>query len=72
MAVRNPSAHRSLIAYAGWANIAHAFVMAIMAFRDASAREHLPAVAIFGVIGSSLIALAPAKRPVERASAVVA
>ena len=72
MAVRNPSAHRSLIAYAGWANIAHALVMAIMAFRDASAREHLPAVAIFGVIGSSVIALAPAKQPVEKASAVVA
>jgi hypothetical protein len=70
MAVRNPSAHRSLIAYAGWANIAHGFVMAIMAFRDASAREHLPAVAIFSVIGSSLIVLAPAKS-VDRASAAV-
>jgi hypothetical protein len=72
MAVRNPSAHRSLIAYAGWANIAHAFVMAIMAFRDASAHEHLRAVAIFGVIGSSLIAPAPGKKAVERVSAAVA
>src|SRR2546422_9191542 len=29
LAARNPSAHRSLIAYAGWANIAHAAVMAV-------------------------------------------
>ena len=72
MAVRNPSAHRSLIAYAGWANIAHAFVMAIMAFRDASAHEHLRAVAIFGAIGSSLIAPAPGKKAVELVSAAVA
>jgi hypothetical protein len=29
LAVRNPFAHRSVIAYAGWANIAHATVMAL-------------------------------------------
>ncbi len=27
MAVRNPAGHRSLITYAGWANVAHASVM---------------------------------------------
>src|SRR5919201_2504071 len=30
LAARNPMAHRSVIAYAGWANIAHAAVMAVM------------------------------------------
>jgi hypothetical protein len=36
LAARNPSKHRSLIAYAGWANIAHAAVMALMAIHPAS------------------------------------
>lgn len=61
LAVPRPSAHRSLIAFAGWANLAHATVMAIMAFHDASAHEHLPAVAIFGAVGVILLALIPAK-----------
>jgi hypothetical protein len=36
LAARNPSAHRSLIAYAGWANVAHATVMVFMAIHPAS------------------------------------
>lgn len=36
LAARNPSAHRSLIAYAGWANSAHAAAMALMAIHPAS------------------------------------
>ena len=39
LAVRDPSAYRSLIAYAGWANIAHATVMALMAIHPASDRR---------------------------------
>jgi hypothetical protein len=61
LAVRSPSAHRSLIAFAGWSSLAHATVMAIMAFHDARAHEHLRAVAIFGIIGVILIALIPPK-----------
>ena len=61
MAVRNPSAHRSLIAFAAWSSVAHAAVMAIMAFHDTSERELLWGVAAFAVIGTVLIALAPAK-----------
>src|SRR5439155_12931930 len=58
-AVRNPSAHRTLIAYAGWANIAHATVMALMAIHPASDRRGLLiAAALAGVIGAVLIALA--------------
>jgi len=73
MAVRNPSAHRSLIIFAAWSSFAHAAVMAVMAFRDASERGHLPGVAILVVvvIGVPLIVLAPAKQPVERLSAPV-
>jgi hypothetical protein len=62
LAVGNPSAHRSLIAYAGWANIAHATVMLLMAIHSGSDRSGLvTASAIFAPIGVALIALAPAK-----------
>ena len=73
IALWNPSAHRSLIAYAGWANIAHAAVMALMAIHPASDRRGLlTGTAIFIPIGVALIALAPAKRPAELASIAVA
>lgn len=32
IAVRNPSAHRSLIAYTAWSSFAHALVMSALAF----------------------------------------
>ena len=72
MAVRNPSAHRSLIAFAAWSSLAHATVMAFIALRDASAHGHLVGVAIFVVIGVPLVALVPAAQPVERLSTPVA
>jgi hypothetical protein len=60
LAVPNPSAHRSLIAYAGWANVAHATVMVLMAIHPASDRRGLlTASAIVGSIGIALIALTP-------------
>jgi uncharacterized membrane protein HdeD (DUF308 family) len=70
IAVRNPSANRSLIAFTAWSSFAHAAVMAAMAFQRADERrELLIAVALLGVIGVALIALAPAKPLTERASA---
>ncbi|HEX6494186.1 MAG TPA: DUF6632 domain-containing protein [Acidobacteriaceae bacterium] len=70
---RNPSAHRSLITYAGWANVAHAAVMAFMAIHPASDRSGLLlASAIFAPIGIALIALAPPKLAIERAAKVSA
>src|SRR2546426_11904933 len=33
LAARNPSAHRSLIAFTGWASVAHAAVMGLMAIQ---------------------------------------
>ena len=72
LAVRNPSAYRSLIAYAGWANIAHATVMALMAIHPASDRRALLlATAIFGSIGITLVGLIPARASAERVSATV-
>jgi uncharacterized membrane protein HdeD (DUF308 family) len=69
LAVRNPSAHRSLITYAGWANIAHGTVMALMAIHPESDRRGLLiAAGLSGVIGAVLIALAPPKRSAEWAS----
>ena len=41
IAVRNPSANRSLIAFAAWSSFAHAAVMAVLAFHIASERGGL-------------------------------
>lgn len=69
LAVRDTSAYRSLIAYAGWANVAHATVMVLMAIHPASDRRGLlTAAAIFGLIGVVLILLTPAKSSGGRAS----
>src|SRR6266851_3311298 len=71
MAVRSPSANRSLIAFAAWSSFAHGAVMAVLAFHLANERRDLLiAVAVLVIIGVALIALAPAKQSGERASAV--
>jgi hypothetical protein len=69
MAVRNPSANRSLIAFTAWSSFAHAAVMGVQAFRNVIPRGELAGVAALVVIGVALIVLAPAKRSVERALA---
>src|SRR5437016_13353123 len=72
LAARDPSANRSLIAFTAWSSFAHAALMAVQAFLNLIPRRELVGVAFFVVIGLALIALAPAKKPVEGASAVVA
>jgi hypothetical protein len=70
IAARNPSANRSLIAFTVWSFIAHATVMTVQAFQNASNRRGLlGAAATFVVIGVALSALAPGKQSVERESA---
>src|ERR1700686_2305407 len=70
LAVRNPSANRSLIAFAAWSSFAHGAVMAVLAVPIASERlSLLTAVAVLVIIGVVLIALAPAQQSGERASA---
>jgi len=72
LASRNPSAHRSLIAFAAWSSFAHAAVMSFQALLNMIARRELIGSAVFAVIGIALVALAPAKKSVERPSAVMA
>jgi peptidoglycan/LPS O-acetylase OafA/YrhL len=70
VAVRKPSAHRSLIAFAAWSSFAHAVVMTILGF-------HLPSdrvgfwigSAVLVMIGVALLALAPPKPSEMLASA---
>jgi hypothetical protein len=71
IAVRNPSANRSLIAFAAWSSFAHATVMAVMAFQTAGYCGDLWGSAILVVIGVALIVLAPPKQSDERVSAAV-
>lgn len=59
LAVRNPSAHRSLIAFTAWSSLAHAVWMGTQAFCNMVARAELIGVAVLIVIGIALIALAP-------------
>lgn len=62
IAVRNPSAHRSLIAFAAWSSFAHAVVMSILGFEMASERAgFLGGSAVLVVIGVVLLVLAPGK-----------
>jgi hypothetical protein len=72
LAARNPSAHRSLIAFTAWSSFAHAAIMSLQAFRNFIARGELIGSAVLIIIGVALIALAPAKQAVEKASAVSA
>jgi hypothetical protein len=41
LASRNPSAHRSLIAFAAWSSLAHAAVMTVQSRSDVGERVHL-------------------------------
>ncbi len=60
LAVRNPMANRSLIAFAAWSSFAHAAVMGTQALRNMIAGGELVGVAVLIVIGIVLLALAPA------------
>ena len=71
IASRNPSAHRSLIAFAAWSSVAHAGIMSLQALLNMISRRELIGSAVFIAIGVTLIALTPAKEPVERASEAV-
>src|ERR1700733_2931581 len=68
LAIRNPLANRSLIAFTAWSSFAHAAVMGTQAMRDMISRGELGGVAALVVIGVVLIALAPAKQCAAPAS----
>jgi hypothetical protein len=71
LAARNPAANRSLIAFAGWANLAHAAVMSAQEYRNVIARQELVGVVVFAIVGVALVALTPAKQSAEQVSAAV-
>ncbi len=59
LAARNPSAHRSLIAYAVWSSVAHAAVMVLMAIQLPTKRgELLAGVALTALPAVLLFVLA--------------
>jgi hypothetical protein len=68
LAIRDPMASRSLIAFTAWSSFAHAAVMGTQAVQNMISRGELAGVAILVVIGAALIALAPAKQRAARAS----
>jgi peptidoglycan/LPS O-acetylase OafA/YrhL len=70
LAARNPSANRSVIAFAAWSSFAHGAVMAVMAVHLPNQRGGLLiAAVVLGVIGAVLIVLVPAKQSGVLASA---
>ena len=72
LAVRNPSAHRSLIAFSAWSSFAHAVAMSIRGLEIHN--QHvgfLVRSAVLVVIGIALIALAPSKSLARVTAAVV-
>jgi hypothetical protein len=73
IAVRNPSAHCSVIAFAAWSSFAHAMAMSILALEITLQRVgFLVGSGVLVVIGVALVVLTPAKEAVEKASAVIA
>ena len=59
LASRNPSAHRSLIAFTAWSSLVHAALMGFQAFRNIVRRGELVGVAVLILIGIALIVLSP-------------
>jgi Family of unknown function (DUF6632) len=68
LAIRNPSASRSVIAFTAWSSFAHAALMGTQACRNMVARGELIGVAVLVIIGGVLIAIAPAKQRLASAS----
>lgn len=69
LAVPNPSAHRSVIAFAAWSSFAHAAVMSTLGLELPAQRNgFLAGSAILVGIGVILIALRPAQPAVAQAA----
>jgi hypothetical protein len=67
LAIRNPSASSSLIAFTAWSSFVHAAVMDTQALRNMVSRGELIGVAVLVVIGVTLIALAPVNQSAKAA-----
>ena len=72
LASRAPSAHRSLILFAGWSSVVHAGIMAVQAVRDVTERGHLFGdVPVLLLLGVALVFLAPGQAEETSAGSVV-
>lgn len=70
LAVRNPAAHRSLIAFAAWSSFAHAVAMSVLGLEIAAERTgFLIGSAVLVFIGLALVVLAPEKQSRQREAA---
>ena len=70
LAARDPSAHRSVIAFAAWSSFAHAAVMAVMSIQVPTARtEWLITAVALGIVAALLIVLDPGKQTAAGAAA---
>lgn len=69
LASRDPSANRSLIAFTAWSSFAHATVMAVQVFYNLIPRREALGVLVLGIIGITLVVLAPRKPSAGLASA---
>jgi succinate-acetate transporter protein len=68
LAASDPAEHRSLISFAGWANLAHAGVMAVQVYRHVIQSRELMGVLVFGIVGLALILITPAKPTTRQVS----
>ncbi len=69
VAARQPSAHRSPIAFTAWSSFAHAVVMSLLGLHIPSERVgFLIGSGVLVVIGAALLALVPVKQSVEQIS----
>jgi hypothetical protein len=66
LATRDPSEHRSLIAFTAWSSLVHAVLMGTQAMRNMVPRGELIGVAVLAVIGVVLISLGPTKPSIAR------
>jgi hypothetical protein len=62
LAIRNPSASRSVIAFTAWSSLVHGVWMGAQALGGMVARGELIGVAVLIVIGILFVALAPPKQ----------
>jgi hypothetical protein len=71
LAIRNPAAHRSLIAFTGWSSLAHATVMAVQSIQLGNERTELPPLGVIGIICVILLVLIPTRQSRQLASTSV-
>lgn len=68
LAVRQPAAHRSFIAFSAWSATAHSAVMAVQAWRGVLRSSDLPIYVVMVVVGIVFILLIPDRQPATRAT----